>query len=448
MYSLSCYNNESQPKIVGGSGVFLHTSDGRRMFDACSGAAVSCLGHGNQRVIKAISNQLNTGTPYLASATWRNDTTEDLCRELIQGTSGKMQRVYLTGSGSEAMEAAIKISYQYHYELDNKTKRLNFITRRNSYHGNTIGALSISGHVARKRIYTPMLMNNVYDISPCYPYRQQQEDESNIEFVAKKATELEQKFQEIGPDTVIAFIMEPIAGAALGCAPSIPGYLNAMREICHRHGALFILDEVMCGMGRTGYLHAWQAEDIPPDIQTIAKGLGAGYQPIAAMMISKTVERVVVNSNTGFIHGLTFQSMPVQAAAALEVQRIIRQENLLNNVKEQGSLLGKILKETLGDHPNVGDIRGQGLLWALEFIKDKKSKRPFDPKLRVAQRILDLGMTPKFNIVIYPGTGTIDGIEGDHIIIAPPYIITRQDIQYITKVITQVIIEVFLGIHN
>lgn len=442
-YSLLRNLNKVYPKIKGGEGNYLETTEGRKIFDAATGAAVSCLGHGNKRVIKAISEQLKTGTPYLASSFWNSQVVEDLCKELIRGTDGKMARVYLTGSGSEAMEAAIKMSRQYFYEKDKETTRVNFIARDRSYHGNTLGALGVSGLLARREPYAPFLMENVHHISPCYPYRQRLEGESDSAFVSRKAAELEAKFQELGPDTVIAFIAEPVVGAALGCVPSVPGYLKAMRDVCHRHGALFILDEVMCGMGRTGTLHAWQADGVVPDIQINAKGLGGGYQPIASMMISEEVVNVLKMGSGQFVHGLTYQAMPVQAAAALEVQRIIREDRLIENVSKQGAYLEQCLKAALSSHPNVGDIRGRGLFWGVEFVKDKTTKEPFDPKLGVAQKVLDMAILPPFNMTVYPGTGCVDGVRGDHIILAPSYIVTEGDIKHIVSTVSDVIHAVF-----
>lgn len=349
----------------------------------------------------------------------------------------------LIALGSEAMESTVKMARQFFYEKDKNTPRVNFIARENSYHGNTIGALGISGHVARRAPYTPFLMDNVHHVSACNAYRQREEGESDASFVAKKAAELEAKFHELGPETVIGFICEPVVGAALGCVPSVPGYLNAMREICHRHGALFILDEVMSGMGRCGILHAWQGEDVVPDLQTIGKGLAGGYQPIAAVLISHKVVKALMNGSGQFIHGQTYQGMPVQAAAALEVQKIQREENLMKNVRVQGAYLEERLKALLGDHPNVGDIRGRGLFWGLEFVKDKKTKEPFDLKMGIAQKLSDTAISPLFNITLYPGTGTADGVKGDHVIIAPSYIVTREEVDYIVKVIADVVHSVF-----
>lgn len=451
------------PVIVSGKGNYLFTEDGRTIFDAATGAAVSGLGHGNERVRNAINNQLTTGVTYLASAFWGSSVAEDLCEELINGTGREMSRVYLTGSGmssrglfhsrnlhyslgSEAMEAALKLARQFFYESDKQTPRVNLIAREGSYHGNTLGALSVSGHVARRAPYLPFLMPNVHHIPACNAYRQRKEGESDPTFVARKVAELEAKFQELGPETVIAFVAEPIVGAALGCVPYVPGYLKAMRDVCHRHGALLIFDEVMCGLGRSGTLHAWQAEGIAPDIEIIGKGVAAGYLPIAAVLISEKVVKVLSDGSGQFIHGQTFQGMPIQAAAALEVQRIIREDNILENINTQGTYLGEQLKLLLSDHPNVGDIRGRGLFWGIEFVRNKDTKEPFDPKLGIAQRILDCSISAPYNMTVYPGSGTAGGVSGDHIILAPTYLVTKDDIDHIVKVTSDVVRDVFQAV--
>ncbi|PSS18609.1 hypothetical protein M430DRAFT_28030 [Amorphotheca resinae ATCC 22711] len=443
IYHLDRHLHKDFPVVVSGKGNHLFTKDGRTIFDTTSGAAVSCLGHGNERVINAVHKQMTTGIPYLASSYWGSEIVDDLCKELINGTDGKMAKVYLTGSGSEAMEASAKLARQYFYENDKQTPRVNFIAREGSYHGNTIGALGISGHVARRAPYLPFLMPNVHHIPACNAYRQRKEGETDESFVARKALELEEKFLELGPETVIAFIAEPVVGAALGCVPYVPGYLRVMRDVCHKYGALLILDEVMCGMGRTGTLHAWQGEGVAPDLQTIGKGLGGGYQPIAAVLISEKVVNRLSDGSGQFVHGQTYQGMPVQAAAALEVQTILREENLMQNVATQGAYLEKRLKSLLADHPHVGDIRGKGLFWGLEFVRDKKTKEPFDPKLGVAQRVSDLALSPLYNMTLYPGGGTVDGVSGDHVILAPSYIVTKDDIDYIAKVTSDVVHQVF-----
>ena len=438
-FYLGRHLKKEYPIIVGGKGNYIFTADGRKVFDASSGAAVSCLGHNNKRIINAMIKELKTGIPYIANTFWTHITPETLSKKLINGTNGKMSKVYLTGSGSEAMEASLKISRQYFYETDKQTSRTKFIARHGSYHGNTLGALSVSGHFARRAPYIPFLMDNVHFVSSCNPYRQRLNGESNVNFVARKAKELDAKFQELGPETVIAFIAEPVVGAALGCVPSVPGYLKAMRDVCHKYGALFILDEVMCGIGRTGNLHAWEAENIVPDIQTIGKGLGAGYQSIAATLISQKVVDVLLKGSGQFIHGHTYQGMPIQASAALEVLRIIEEKNLLSNISKQGTYLEQRLKISLENHPNVGDIRGRGLFWGIEFVKDKITKESFNPEFQIAQKILNLAISPPFNMTVYPGNGTVNGIYGDHIIIAPPYFIKKKDVDYIVNVLSEII---------
>jgi len=463
-YLLDRNLHKSFPVVTGGSGNYLYLLDGRTVFDATGGAAVSCIGHGNKRVIKAVSTVMNTGISYLASTFWACEVVEELCKNLIHGTDGKMARIYLTGSGqspnlcayprwlmlsgSEAMEAAIKLARQVFYECNPSTPRINFIAREGSYHGNTVGALGMSGFPLRRAPYEPFLMNNVHHVSSCNPYRQRADGESDSSFVARKAAELEAKFQELGPETVIAFVAEPVVGAALGCVPAVPGYLKAMKDVCHKHGALFILDEVMSGMGRCGTLHAWQHEDVAPDLQTVGKGLGGGYQPVAAVLISSRVVNTLLNGSGQFVHGQTYQGMPVQAAAALEVQRIVQEEDLVDNVKRQGLYLEQCLRARLADHPNVGDIRGRGLFWGLEFVKDKTTKEPFDPKLAVAQRVYNTSVSTPFNMTMYPGTGSADGLKGDHVILAPAYNVTKEDIEYIAQVASDVVHQVFRKLGN
>lgn len=318
------------------------------------------MGHNNTTLIKAIKKQLTTGTPYLSSAYWSNRPVQDLSKKLIDSTKGKMSKVYLTGSGSEAMEAALKLSRQYFYSADQGTTRTKFISRQRSYHGNTIGSLSVSHFESRKAPYSPLLLSEVYFVSSCYPYRQLLENETNKQYVTRKAVELENKFLELGPETVIGFIAEPVVGAALGCVSFVPGYLKAMQDVCHKYGSLLILDEVMCGVGRTGTFHAWQREEgLTPDVQTMAKGLGSGYQSIGAVMVSPRVVKAF--EKYPFVHGQTFESMPLSAAVALEVLNIIEKKNLVNKVHNKGRYLGKSLKKSLASHPNVGDIRGSGL---------------------------------------------------------------------------------------
>lgn len=361
IYHLGEDVNKPNAVLKSGKGKYLYTKDGRKILDASGGAAVSCLGHGNTRITKKIYGVGKLGISYASSTFFSNDISESLCKELILSTNGAMRMAYLTGSGSEPNESAIKMACFYQFLKTGDTSRHILISRSRSYHGTTIGTLSISGFGSRKEPYLPLCMQDVYFVSPCYPYRQWEKGELNDAFNARKSAELEALILKLGPEKVSAFIAEPVVGAALGCVPFVPGYLKAMKEVCHKYGVLFIVDEVMCGTGRTGVLHAWQAESgFTPDIQTMGKGLGAGYQPIGAMMISNDIFNVLSKSGQ-FVHGHTFEGMPVQAVAALEVISIIKEKNLLLNVNKKGLYLEQRLRSILGDHPHVGDIRGKGL---------------------------------------------------------------------------------------
>jgi adenosylmethionine-8-amino-7-oxononanoate aminotransferase len=348
------------------------------------------------------------------------------------------------------MEAAVKLARQYFLELPTpQPQRSKFIARRESYHGTTLGALSVSGHVSRRTLFEPMLLPNVSRVSACNAYRHQGQTESTEQYVARLAQELDSEFQRIGPDTVCAFVAEPIVGAASGCVPSVPGYFAAMRAVCNKYGALLIFDEVMCGMGRTGTLHAWEQEGgVVPDIQTIGKALGGGYQPVAAVLISKKVIDALDAGSGTFMHGQTYQGHPVACAAALRVQQIIREDSLLSNVRTQGALLSSLLLRSLASHPYVGNIRGRGLFWGIEFVRNKETKEPFPKELGVAMRVHRKGLQSKWGVSIYPGNGTKDGNLGDHVLLAPAYMIKTEEVEMLVELVTGVIEEVFVELQE
>ncbi|KAK5267126.1 hypothetical protein LTR99_005913 [Exophiala xenobiotica] len=429
--------------ITASKGNYLYTSDGDEIFDATCGAAVACIGHNDHRVKDAIVKQLDT-VEYCYAPFFATEAAEQVATMLTDSTGGQMSKVFIVSSGTEAVEAALKLARQYFTELRPRPQlqRTKFIARRQSYHGNTLGSLSVGYHAGRRAIYEPILATNVAHVSPCYPYRDMKPGESNDEYVARLAQELDDTFQSLGPDTVCAFIAETVAGLTLGCVPPVPGYLQAMKDVCDRHGALFILDEVMSGMGRTGTLHAWsqESESVPsgsgvgliPDLQTVAKGLGAGYAPIGALLVNKRVVDVLSHGTGAFTHSQTYQGHPVACAAANAVQQIIREENLLENVRVMGAKLGESLRERLGGHKNVGDIRGRGLLWGLEFVQSKSTKQPFPPSDQIAARIHNTGFKQRdFAISLLPGAGVVDGHNGDVIVLAPAYNITAADVEII-----------------
>ncbi|KAF0319082.1 putative class III aminotransferase [Colletotrichum asianum] len=441
-------------RTVGGEGNCYVVDGGRKLFDASGGAAVACLGHGDKRVAEAIIRQLSN-IAYSPSTFFTTSVCEQLAQFLVNTTHGHMSRAYLVSSGSEAMEAAMKLSRQYFLEKKPaEPQRQLYIARQRSYHGTTLGALSMGGHVARRANFKPMLLDNVVShISPCFAYRDRLADESDESYVAKLAKELEDEFIRVGPGNVCAFVAEPVVGAshglisgyveALGCVPAVPGYFQAMKSVCDRYGALLIMDEVMSGMGRSGTLHAWEAEGVVPDIQTIGKGLAGGYQPIAGVLVSKRVVEVLERGTSAFVHGHTYQGHPVACAAALEVQQIIQSDGLVANVQNMGQLLSGLLKESLMDHRYVGDIRGKGLFWGIEFVRDKQTKVPWPSAARIAASINELGLTEPYGIVVYPGSGTADGVLGDHIIVAPPYTVTRDDIAFVAETVTRLVNDFF-----
>lgn len=415
-----------------------------------------------------------SGVSYCHSLFFATDSAEQLANFLIDSTDGEMSKAFFTSSGSEAIEAALKMARQYHLEKESpEPQRVHFIGRQQSYHGTTLGALTVGGHRARRAIYEPMLSKTSSFVSPCFAFRGKTPEESDSDYVQRLSEELEAEFQRVGPKRVAAFIAEPIVGAALGCVPSVSGYFQAVRQICEKYGALLILDEIMCGSGRVGPrpstrhpkpLHAWQdaSVGVVPDLMTLGKGLGGGFQPIAAMLANKRVVDVLSKGTGSFSHGQTYQAHPMACRAALEVQRIIKEDDLITNVRAQGKLLGRLLQEKLSKHPHVGNIRGQGLFWGIEFVRDKATGSPFDPSKGVAMGVHELGefsfqhrprqsstniaagMQPPFNISIYPGTGTVDGINGDHILLAPAYTVKASEVHTVVET-TVAVINAFFG---
>src|SRR5215470_10199717 len=417
------------PTAASGEGVWLVTDSGHRVLDASGGAAVSCLGHQHPRVIAAMKRQADK-LAYAHTGFFTSGPAEELAERLVGHEPGGLAYVYYVSGGSEAVEASIKIARQYFIECG-QPQRTRFIARRQSYHGNTLGALSAGGNAWRREPYAPLLSSSFSHVTPAFAYHEKRDHESEADFTARLAAELEAEFQRLGPDTVAAFIAEPVVGATAGCVTAPEGYFRAVREICNRHGALLIFDEVMCGMGRTGTLHAWEQEGVAPDIQSIAKGLGGGYQPIGAMLATARIVDTIRDGSGAFQHGHTYLGHPLACAAALEVQRVIRDEELLDNVKERGRQLEQRLIERFGNHRHVGDIRGRGLFYAIELVEDRATRKPFDRGHRLHQKIKAAAF--RGGLACYPAGGTMDGQSGDHVMLAPPYISTPDDIDMIVE---------------
>ena len=424
------------PTAVGGEGNYLIDDAGKRYLDACGGAAVSCLGHDNAKVREALKAELDN-IAFAHSGFFTNQPAEELAQFLIdrapKGTG--LGRIMYLGSGSEAMEAALKLARQYHLERG-EPKRSNIIARAPSYHGNTLGALATGGHAGRREPFQPLLMN-VSHIDAAYEYRMRREGEAGADFALRMANLLEEEIQRLGAETVMAFVAEPVVGASLGTQPAPMGYFKRIREICDTYGILFIADEVMCGMGRTGSLFALEQEGIAADITTLAKGLGAGYQPIAAVMAAENLNRTIKDGSGTLWNGHTYMSHAIATAGARAVQQVIEEENLLSNVRMRGEQLREGLQTRLGQNPYVGDIRGRGLFWTAELVQDSATKQSFDVTLGLAPKIqkiaLDLGL------MCYPSQGCADGTQGDHVLLAPAYTSTREEIEAICDLITQAI---------
>ncbi len=414
------------PVAVAGEGIEIIDSKGRRYIDACGGAAVSCLGHGNQRVIDAIKKQAQQ-LPYAHTSFFTTDVAEALADRLVESAPDGLGHVYFTSGGSEAIEAALKLARQYFVEKGEGQRR-HFIARRQSYHGNTLGALAIGGNAWRREPFLPILID-AHHVSPCFAYREQRADETDAAFAQRLADELEHKIIELGGDTVAAFVAETVVGATAGAVPPVREYFKKIRAVCDKYGVLLILDEIMSGMGRTGYLYACEEDGITPDLLTIAKGLGAGYQPIGATLVSDDIYNTIVRGSGFFQHGHTYIGHATACAGALEVQRVIEEDGLLHNVQARGEQLRALLRAHYAQHPHVGDIRGRGLFVGVELVADRTLKKPFDPAFNLHARIKREAM--KHGLMVYPMGGTVDGVSGDHILLAPPFICTATQIDTI-----------------
>jgi adenosylmethionine-8-amino-7-oxononanoate aminotransferase len=416
------------PIAVSASGLTVRDSRGNSYLDASGGAAVSSLGHGHPDVLAAMHAQIDRNA-YAHTAFFSCEAAEELAVRLANDAPGDLDHVCLVSGGSEAMETALKLARQYHVEAG-QNQRSVFIARRQSYHGNTLGALAIGGNAWRRRPFEPLLMD-VPRVSPCYEYRDRAEGQGVADYTAALLAELEAAILNAGPERVIGFVAETVVGATAGAVPPTPGYFKGVRALCDRYGILLIADEVMCGMGRTGTLYAFEQEGIVPDLAVLGKGLGAGYQPIGAVLAREHVVRRLRDGSGAFQHGHTYMGHPVAAAAALAVQKVIQRDCLLGAVTVRGAAFRRMLKEAFGTHPHVGDIRGRGMLLALELVRDRASKAPFDPALKLHAAVKDQAMAR--GLMVYPMGGTIDGRQGDHILLAPPFIATEAELAEITS---------------
>lgn len=419
---------QTPPVAVRGQGVWVYDSAGRAYLDGSGGAAVSCLGHNHPDIQAAMHAQIDA-LAYAHTSFFTTEVAERLAERLVADAPAGISHAYFVSGGSEAVEAALKMARQYFVEIGQPERR-HIVARRQSYHGNTLGALAVGGNAWRRAQFAPLLIE-VEHVSPCYAYRDQREGESAEQYGERLAAELEQAFERLGPGSVMAFVAEPVVGATAGAVTAVPGYFRRVREVCDRHGVLLIADEVMCGMGRTGTLYAVEQEGVTPDLITIAKGLGGGYQPIGAVMAQQRIVDAMQQGSGFFQHGHTYLGHAVACAASLAVQETIRRDGLLARVQAQGAGLRARLEQALGAHPHVGDIRGRGLFMGVELVQDRASKQTFDPALALHARIKREAMAR--GLMVYPMGGTIDGRHGDHVLLAPPFIITDDELDQLTE---------------
>ncbi|NIG18456.1 aspartate aminotransferase family protein [Pantoea sp. Al-1710] len=417
-------------------GAYIFDKQGKQYLDACGGAAVSCLGHAHPDVLAAMHRQIDQ-LAYAHTSFFTSDTVEQLAEQLTRTAPGDLNYAYFVSGGSEAVETALKLARQYFVEIG-QASRTKFIARKQSYHGNTLGALAVGGNEWRRRQFAPLLID-VIRVSACNEYRDRRADETQQQYTTRLLNELEQAIIDAGPETIIGFCAETVVGATTGATPPTPGYLKGVRALCDKYGILYIADEVMCGMGRTGTLHAFEQDDVVPDLVTIAKGLGGGYQPIGAVLASEKIVSALQSGSGLFQHGHTYICHATAASAALAVQQVIERDNLLDAVKQQGAYLQNALREVLGALPHVGDTRGRGLFAGVELVRDKESKTPFDPALKLHAGIKANCMAR--GLMVYPMGGTIDGQYGDHILIAPPFIITPSQLDFVVDTLATVIRE-------
>jgi adenosylmethionine-8-amino-7-oxononanoate aminotransferase len=416
------------PAAVSGRGATIRDVTGKDYIDASSGAAVSCLGHSHPDVLAAMREQLDS-LAYAHTSFFTTKVAEELADDLVAHAPDGMGHALFVSGGSEAIEAALKLARQYFVECG-EPQRQYIIARRQSYHGITLGALAIGGREWQRKQFAPLLIET-HHVSPVYEYRECRPDETPQAYGERLCQELEAKIDALGGENVIAFVAETVVGATMGAVPAVPGYFQRVREICGRHGILLILDEVMCGMGRTGTLHACEQEGVSPDLMAIAKGLGGGYAPIGALLLQEKIFQALAQGSGAFQHTHTYMGHPLACAAALAVQRVIRRDDLLGNVRAQGAHLSRRLKQRFGNHPFVGDVRGRGLLQGLELVADRGSKEPCDPKLKLHARVKDEAMAR--GLMVYPMGGTVDGKRGDHVLLAPPFIVDAAAIDTIVE---------------
>ena len=413
----------SLPKVAWAKGSYVYDADGKQYIDGSGGPAVYCIGHANTEVNDAIKAQLDRiahGYRY----NFTSDALEELSDILRRRCGGGLNHMVYVSGGSEAVESCLKLALQYHAARGEMSRR-RFIARERSWHGNTLGALSVSGFLERKRAFEGSLLD-VSRLSPANAYRPI--PGATAETVGEAcAKELEDEILRMGPEKIAAFIFEPVVGAAGGCVPAPPGYAKRVREICDRYGVMMIADEVMCGAGRCGTWRALESDGVEPDIMSVAKGLAAGYMPLGAAIYSDKVASAITAAHGAPMTGHTFTGHTASCAAGVAVQKIITREKLVERVHANEAKLKAMIAEALAGVEAVGDIRGRGHFIATELVADRKTRKPFDASHKLYMRIRQQGLDN--GLICYPVGGNVDGINGDVVILAPPYNSTDAELE-------------------
>ncbi len=409
------------PLITWGEGIYLFDRRGKRFLDGSGGALVVNIGHGQKEIARQAAAQMEQ-VSYIQGTQFTAQSIEEYADALAEVLPAGVEKIYFLSGGSEAVEAVIKMARQYAL-VSGHPQRWRVASRWHSYHGNTLGALSVTGRVAARKPYLPILLNFPHFPPPyCYrcPY-----DLACPECGLKCAQALEDLIQMEGPETISAVILEPVIGATVGAVVPPDGYLLKIREICERYGILLIDDEVMAGMGRTGRWFAVDHWGVKPDMVVMGKGMSGGYFPLSALAVRQEIADRLKEQSGGFVHGHTFSHNPVACAVGLAVMRFMRINKLIQQCQERGVYLLKRLEE-LKSFPFVGDVRGKGLMTAVEFVKDRKTKEPFPRSIKFTEKVWDLAF--QNGLVLYPGTGFVDGDRGDMVMVGPPYIIEEKQI--------------------
>jgi adenosylmethionine-8-amino-7-oxononanoate aminotransferase len=411
----SGFGIEKLPRLVRGKGSYLFDADGKRYLDGSGGPAVFCLGHAHPEVNAALARQFEE-IAYAYRYLFTSAALENLTDAVLQACGGGFKDIVYAGSGSEAVEGALKIALQY-FAARGQMKKRRFIARRRSWHGNTLGALSTSDFAQRRRAFEGSLLDVTF-VSAANDYRRP-EGVSSENLAATLAAELEQAILSLGPEHVAAFIFEPIVGAAGGVVPAPAGYAQAVEAVCRKYDVLVIADEVMCGSGRSGNWRALEHDGIVPDIMCVAKGLAGGYIPLGATLVTPRIAAPILSEHGAYMTGHTFTGHTAACAAALAVQHIVKRDRLVDRVRTTGRLFQSALRQALASFDEVGDVRGRGFFIGIEFVRDRPARLPFP-----AERALSFDIGSRAfadGLICYPCSGNVDGAAGDTVIIAPPY---------------------------